>query len=210
MRKIEMSGKTVDEAVKSALEKLGLTKDKVDVEVLEEGNKGIFNFLGKKDAKVLVKEKFSCVDQISTFLNSIFKVMDVGVNINIEEKEDNIIKVNLDGENMGIIIGYRGETLNSLQYIVSLVVNKNSDVHKRVIIDAENYRAKREETLKRLALRVASNVRDTGKCIKLEPMNPYERRIIHSALQDDDKVKTYSEGNEPYRRVVINLNKEKA
>lgn len=210
MREIEMSGKTIDEAVKSALEKLGLTKDKVDVEVLEEGNKGIFNFLGKKDAKVLVKEKFNYADQIRAFLNSIFKSMNIDVNINIEEKEDNVIKVNLDGENMGIIIGYRGETLNSLQYLVSLVINKNADVHKRVIIDAENYRSKREETLKRLALRVASNVKNTGKCIKLEPMNPYERRIIHSTLQDDDEIKTYSEGNEPYRRVIINLNKEKA
>jgi spoIIIJ-associated protein len=109
---------------------------------------------------------------------------------------------------MGILIGYRGETLDSLQYLVSLVINKGHETaYKRVVLDTENYRSKREETLKRLAQKVASTVRRTGKNVRLEPMNPYERRIIHSALQDDRYVKTYSEGEEPYRRVVVDLKK---
>ena len=133
--------------------------------------------------------------------------MGVKAEIKIRE-EDNVLKINLVGPDMGIIIGYRGETLDSLQYLVSLVVNKEQDAeYKRVLLDTENYRAKREETLRRLANKTAYKVRKSGRSFRLEPMNPYERRIIHSALQNDQYVETFSEGDEPYRRVVINLKK---
>jgi spoIIIJ-associated protein len=124
------------------------------------------------------------------------------------EEENNVIRVDLVGEDMGILIGYRGETLDSLQYLISLVVNKNHDMeYKRVVLDTENYRYKREETLRRLARRVSEKVKRTGKAVKFEPMNPYERRIIHSTLQNDSWVNTYSEGKEPFRRVVVILKK---
>jgi spoIIIJ-associated protein len=133
----------------------------------------------------------------------------MGVKAEIRINEDNdTIKISLTGPDMGILIGYRGETLDSLQYLVSLVINKGHETsYKRVVLDTENYRSKREETLKRLAQKVANTVRRTGKIIRLEPMNPYERRIIHSALQEDRYVQTFSEGEEPYRRVVIDIKK---
>jgi spoIIIJ-associated protein len=124
------------------------------------------------------------------------------------KEEDGSIKINLDGPNVGILIGHRGETLDALQYLVSLIINKDhNEDYKRVILDTENYRLKREETLKRLASRLAYKVKSTGKYVKLEPMNPYERRIIHSALQNNEDITTYSEGEEPFRRVVIDLKK---
>lgn len=133
----------------------------------------------------------------------------MNIKAEIKIKEDNdTINISLTGPDMGIIIGYRGETLDALQYLVSLVINKGNETnYKRVVLDTENYRAKREETLRKLANKVANTVKRTGKLIKLEPMNPYERRIIHSALQNNPFVDTYSEGEEPYRRVVINLKK---
>ena len=125
------------------------------------------------------------------------------------EPNSQFLKINLSGKKMGLIIGYRGETLDSIQYLVSLVVNKHHELpHKKVILDTENYRSKREETLKGVAIKTAARVKKTGKAFKLEPMNPYERRIIHSALQEDTDVDTFSEGEEPFRRVVIELKKD--
>jgi spoIIIJ-associated protein len=134
--------------------------------------------------------------------------MGILAEIKIKENDD-IVNINLIGPNMGLIIGHRGETLDSLQYLVSLVINKNNDgKYKKVILDTENYRLKREETLKRLATKIAYKVRKTNRAVKLEPMNPYERRIIHAALQNDSYVVTYSEGEEPYRKVVVDLKKK--
>lgn len=205
MKTIEMTGKTVEEALKHALDELKLTKDKVDVEVIDEGSKGLFNLIGAKPAKVKVTAKPDSLDDAKTFLVSVLNSMDINADIDIKEEND-IIKINLKGPKMGLVIGYRGETLDSLQYLVSLVVNKNHEnPYKRVVLDAENYRHKREETLIRVAQKTAYKVKKSGRPYKLEPMNPYERRIIHASLQNDRYVTTYSEGEEPYRNVVITL-----
>ncbi|HCW04076.1 MAG TPA: protein jag [Clostridium sp.] len=207
MKIIEMTGKTVEDALKAALSELQVTEDRVEVEVLDEGSKGLFKLIGAKPARIKVKVKKDYTYDAKTFLRDVLNAMGVKAEIKIRE-EDNVLKINLVGPDMGIIIGYRGETLDSLQYLVSLVVNKEQDAeYKRVLLDTENYRAKREETLRRLANKTAYKVRKSGRSFRLEPMNPYERRIIHSALQNDQYVETFSEGDEPYRRVVINLKK---
>ena len=207
MKTIEMTGKTVEEALKHALDELELTKDKVDVEVIDEGSKGLFNLIGAKPAKVKVTAKPDSLDNAKTFLVNVLSSMDINADIDIKEEND-IIKINLKGPKMGLVIGYRGETLDSLQYLVSLVVNKNHEnPYKKVVLDAENYRHKREETLIRVAQKTAYKVKKSGRPYKLEPMNPYERRIIHSALQEYTDINTYSEGEEPFRRIIISLKK---
>jgi spoIIIJ-associated protein len=207
MKTIEMMGRTVDEAIKNALAELKVTQDKIEVEVLEEGSKGFLNRFGVKPAKIKVSVKRDYIYEAKTFIRDVLNSMGVKAEIRIKE-EDNIINISLTGPDMGIIIGYRGETLDSLQYLISLIVNKGHETeYKRVVLDTENYRAKREETLKRLADKTAFKVRKSGRSFKLEPMNPYERRIIHSALQDNLYVDTYSEGEEPYRRVVVDIKK---
>lgn len=207
MKTIEMTGKTVEEALKHALDELKLTKDKVDVEVIDEGSKGLFNLIGTKPAKVKVTKKLDVLDDAKTFLINVLSSMNIKSDIDIKEEND-IIKINLKGPNMGLVIGYRGETLDSLQYLVSLVINKNHEnPYKKVVLDAENYRHKREETLIKLAQKTAYKVKKYGRPYKLEPMNPYERRIIHSALQEYTDINTYSEGEEPFRRIIISLKK---
>lgn len=207
-RVIEMTGRTVEEAVKSSLEELNVTRDKVDIEVLDEGRKGIFGLFGNKLTKVKVTVKHDYSFAAKSFLRDVLDAMGIKAEIHVTDSEDGL-KITLIGPNMGILIGHRGETLDSLQYLISLVVNKenNGDEYKRVILDTENYRKKREDTLIRLAHRLAQNVKNTNRSISLEPMNPYERRIIHSALQDNPYVTTHSEGEEPYRKIVIELKK---
>lgn len=208
MKIIEMTGKTVDEALKNALNQLNLTEDEVEVEVIQEGSRGFLNIIGNKPAKILVKVKRDYIQEGKVFLRNVLDSMGIESEISFEEKNDTI-HINLSGPKMGLIIGYRGETLDSLQYLVSLVVNKGHDIpYKKVVLDTENYRAKREETLIRVAQKTAYKVRKTGRTFKLEPMNPYERRVIHSALQDNEFISTYSEGDEPYRRVVIDVRKK--
>lgn len=207
MKTIEMTGKTVEEALKHALDELKLTKDKVDVEVIDEGSKGLFNLIGTKPAKVKVTKKPDVLDDAKTFLVNVLSSMNINADIDIKEEND-IININLKGPKMGLVIGYRGETLDSLQYLVSLVVNKNHEnPYKRVVLDTENYRHKREETLIKVAQKTAYKVKKSGRPYKLEPMNPYERRIIHSALQEYTDINTYSEGEEPFRRIIISLKK---
>ncbi|MGG7165686.1 RNA-binding cell elongation regulator Jag/EloR [Clostridium ihumii] len=207
MKCIEMSGKTKEDAINKALEELQTTEDKVLIEVLEEGSKGFLNIIGVKPARVKVTLKKDRAEEAKNFLRKILNSMDIKAEIRVKLQGSDM-NINLIGPNMGILIGYRGETLDSLQYLVSLVVNKDHDEeYIRVILDTENYRHNRQETLKRLAEKMASKVKATGKTIKLEPMNPYERRVIHAALQNDDMIKTYSEGEEPRRKVVIELKK---
>ncbi|WP_194192611.1 RNA-binding cell elongation regulator Jag/EloR [Clostridium chrysemydis] len=205
MKFIEMTGKNVDEALEKALSELNVTKDKVIVDILDEGSKGFLNVFGVKPAKIKVTVKRDHLAEVKTFITDMLDSMQIKADIDIKE-ENNIININLSGPKMGLIIGYRGETLDSLQYLISLVANKHHEgPYKKVILDTENYRAKREETLKRVATKFARRVKKTGKAYKLEPMNPYERRIIHSALQDDKYITTYSEGEDSSRRVVIAL-----
>ena len=207
MKSIEIEGKTVEEALNKALLELKTDEHMVDVDVLEQGSKGLFNVIGVKPAKVRVSLKYDYIEEARNFLANILKAMKIDAEINIEE-DDDTLHINLNGKNMGLLIGYRGETLDSIQYLVSLVVNKVHELpHKRVILDTENYRSKREETLKGVAIKTANRVMKTKRSFKLEPMNPYERRIIHSALQANAFVITHSEGEEPFRRVVIELKK---
>lgn len=207
MKSIEIEGKTVEEALNKALLELKTDKNMVNVDVLEQGSKGLFNVIGVKPAKVRVSLKYDYIEEAYNFLANILKAMKIEAEISIEEVDDTL-HINLSGRNMGLLIGYRGETLDSIQYLVSLVVNKMHELpHKRVILDTENYRSKREETLKGVAIKTANRVIKTKKSFKLEPMNPYERRIIHSALQANAFVVTHSEGEEPFRRVVIELKK---
>ena len=207
MKSIEIEGKTVEEALNKALLELKTDEHMVDVDVLEQGSKGLFNVIGVKPAKVRVSLKYDYIEEARNFLANILKAMKIDAEINIEE-DDDTLHINLNGKNIGLLIGYRGETLDSIQYLVSLVVNKVHELpHKRVILDTENYRSKREETLKGVAIKTANRVMKTKRSFKLEPMNPYERRIIHSALQANAFVMTHSEGEEPFRRVVIELKK---
>ncbi|MGE5612781.1 MAG: RNA-binding cell elongation regulator Jag/EloR [Bacillota bacterium] len=200
---VEKSAKTVQEAIDMALDELGVQLDDVDVNVLDEGTKGIFG-IGGKNARVRVKLKGSQKEEGIRFLREVFDKMNVDVNIDEIEDEESL-QFRISGKDSGIIIGRRGETLDALQYLTSLVVNRKNSEYKRVTIDIENYRQRREETLVRLATRLAQRVVRNRRSITLEPMNPYERRIIHSALQNNSNVETYSVGEEPNRKVIISL-----
>lgn len=201
---VEKTGKSVQDAINLALEELNTDREHVEIEVLDEGNKGIFGILGNKVARVKVTMKMSRSDKAKKFLSDVFDKMNVDVNIDAVEDDDSIV-LKITGKDSGIIIGRRGETLDALQYLTSLSINKDKDGYKRVTIDIENYRQKREETLVKLADRLAERVVKYRKNVTLEPMNPYERRIIHSSLQNNRYVETYSVGEEPNRKVVITL-----
>lgn len=198
---VEISAKTVQEAVFIALEELGAQEEDVDVEVIDEGSKGLFG-IGSKDARVRVSFRTSREDEAYNFLENILSLMNMDVEIEKSEDEDAIM-LRVSGVDSGIIIGRRGETLDALQYLTSLAVNRQSDDYKRIVIDIENYRQKREDTLVRLAYRLAEKVVRYRRAITLEPMNPYERRIIHASLQENNKVETHSIGEDPNRKVVI-------
>ena len=205
---IEISAKTVNDAITEACQKLGITSDKLEYEVVEEGSAG---FLGFNSKKAIIKAKEKVIvetkeEKVLNFLNEVFHAMKLEVSVLVKyHVEEKTIDVDLSGEEMGVLIGKRGQTLDSIQYLVSLVVNKNNDDYIRVKVDTENYRQRRKDTLENLAKNISYKVKRTKKSVSLEPMNPYERRIIHSALQNDKYVTTHSEGEEPFRRVVVSL-----
>jgi len=260
---IEISAKTVDDAINEGLIRLGTTRDKMDVEVLEKESSGFLGFIGRHDAKIRVrfkevkpapvpekktikeektdfvksnvetkpeekpvadiqrkpKKKFDEIEKnepVSAdrqekakadavkFLTDVFKAMKLEAVVNVEfDAAENELSIDVKAEDMGVLIGKRGQTLDSLQYIVSLAINKDSNEYVKVKLDSENYRIRRKETLENLAKNIASKVKRTGRQVSLEPMNSFERRIIHSALQGDPNCETFSEGNDPYRKVVV-------
>lgn len=209
MEYIEVSAKTVEEAVTEALIKLETTSDKIEYEVVDKGSTGFLGFIGSKPAVIKVRKKFNLLDYTYEFLEKLFRAMHVDVKSVIDFDEENkSMNIVFDGEDMGLLIGKRGQTLDSLQYIISLVVNKESDSYIRIKVDTENYRERRKATLENLAKNLAYKVKRTRRSVALEPMNPYERRVIHSALQNDRYVETHSEGDEPYRKVVITLKRD--
>lgn len=291
MEYIEVTGKSVEEAITNACTKLGIPSSKLDYEVIEKGSSGLFGLFNSKPAKIKAREKSEKTDdsvkaevkaevktetkaeaktevkkeakpetkkefkpepkkevksevktevktesesdvmdefkdepksepfsaeqkeeikkQINAFLDNMFGAMNMTVNVDITfDDEENSVNIDLSGDNMGVLIGKRGQTLDSIQYLTSLVINKNSEKYVRIKLDTENYRKRRKETLESLAKNIAYKVKRSRRPVSLEPMNPYERRIIHSALQSDKFVSTRSEGEEPFRHVVVYLERE--
>lgn len=200
---IEKTAKTVDEAIELALKEINCTIDQVDVNIIDPGFKGFLGF-GSKKAKITVTKKNNPEELAKNFLLQIISIMNFEVDIKTNFK-DKHLHIDITGNNIGALIGKRGQTLDSLQYIVSLVVNKGNGRYINITLDIGNYRDKRKKTLELLALNLAKKVKSTKKSVVLEPMTSSERRIIHAILQNDKYVYTYSEGVEPHRNIVIKL-----
>ncbi|MBD5542142.1 MAG: protein jag [Lachnospiraceae bacterium] len=208
MEFVEVSAKTVSDAITEACQKFSVTSDKLEYEVVQEGSTGFLGINAKPAIiKAKIKEEEKTLDlKAKDFLSDVFKSMNLAVVVDVKYDDiENTLDIDLSGDEMGVLIGKRGQTLDSLQYLVSLVVNKDVDDYIRVKVDTENYRQRRKETLENLAKNISYKVKRTRRPVTLEPMNPYERRIIHSALQNDRYVTTHSEGDEPYRKVVVTL-----
>ena len=208
MREITASGETVDEAVESALQQLNISEDRAEIEIIDEGKKGFLGIFGSTRAVVKVSEKADNIDMTTQFIAEVSKNMGVDVDIEVEQ-EGNHVTFHLSGEKIALLIGRRGKTLNALQYLTQLVLNKQTKQFFSVTVDAEGYRERRKETLIDLAQKMASKASRVQRKVTLEPMPAYERKIIHTALQDETNVSTYSNGNEPERHIVIKPNKLK-
>lgn len=203
----EFTGKNVDEALTEALIKLSTVSDNVEYEIIEKESKGLLGMFSKP-AKIRIRKKTYTVEESARkFLGKILENMNIKAEVEVDYDQKENVNINVVGDDMGVLIGKRGQTLDSLQYLTSLVINKNNEGYIKVKLDTENYRERRKETLENLAKNIAYKVKKTRKPVSLEPMNPYERRIIHSALQGDRYVETHSEGDEPYRKVVIAVKK---
>lgn len=229
---VEAKGKTVDEAIFKGLEEMGLSLDEVEIDIKHEGGKGLFGFgknavvhltkreEAKPEQKVKITESKKQVKEIKDtkavkttavagdsapelFLRGLFDHMKLDAACAVTQEDDRVMKIEITGEDTAVLIGRRGDTLDAIQYLTGLAINKGKADYKKIMLDAENYREKRERTLEKLAKRLASTVSKTGKPVTLEPMNPYERRILHATLQNNPRVETISEGEDPYRRVVI-------
>ena len=203
----EFSAKTKEDAITEACQYFTVSSDKLMIEVVDEGSNGFLG-IGAKPAIIKAAVKGTVEDKAKDFLKDVLEAMDLEVVITVkyDEAEKNM-EIDLKGDDMGVLIGKRGQTLDSLQYLVSLVVNKESEEYIRVKVDTEDYRNRRKATLEGLAKNISYKVKRTKRAVSLEPMNPYERRIIHSALQNDKYVTTHSEGDEPFRHVVVTLKK---
>ncbi len=209
MEYIEVKAKTVNDAITDASIQLGVTSDQLEVEVINEGSTGFLG-LGSKPALIRARKKFSVEECLKDFLGKVFDAMNMEVEILARYDEDNgVIDVEFKGSEMGVLIGKRGQTLDSLQYLTNLAVNKQTENYVKVKLDTEDYRKRRRDTLENLARNISYKVKRTKRAVSLEPMNPFERRVIHSALQNDRFVSTHSEGEEPYRHVVVTLKKNK-
>ena len=206
MEYIEVSAKNIDDAITEACQQLGATSDQIEYEVIDKGSTGFLG-IGSKNAVIKARKKEGSVeDNVKVFLNSVFAAMNMEVELIVKiDDAEKVIDVELKGDDMGVLIGKRGQTLDSLQYLTNLAINKKSEDYYKVKIDTEDYRKRRKETLENLAKNIAYKVKRTKRSVSLEPMNPFERRIIHSALQNDKYVTTHSEGEEPYRHVVVTL-----
>ncbi len=205
MKVAEKTAKTLEEAIEACLLELGVNRDQVSVEVLEEpGKKGLFGLFGNKLARVKVSYEDDAGALAADFLKMLTTSMSVDADFEIFRRDEHFL-INITGSDLGILIGRRGDTLEAIQFLTNLAVSKKISDRTRIIIDVEGYRKRREETLVKLAKRLADKVKKTGNRIVLEPMSPQERRIIHTALQNEWKISTFSEGEEPHRRVVISL-----
>lgn len=202
MKTMTVSGKTVDEAIQIGLKDWAVPEDRVKVRVIEEPVKGFFGLIGSKDATVELTLIPDALEEAEAFLSKVLTKMNLDITIEKEQHEEHAI-LNMVGGELGIVIGRRGQTLDALQYLVNIVANRRAEAHYRIILDAENFRQRRKETLENLALRLAKKVIRSGKETVLEPMSPADRKVIHMKLQNDDRVVTYSRGTEPNRRIVI-------
>lgn len=202
MKKVVATAKTIDDAVQKALLELGVPKEKANVRVLEEPSRGLFGLIGTKDAKVEVEFHYDPVAQGRDFLQDVLTNMKVEAQVNARPNEEGML-FDIQGTNLGMIIGRRGQTLDSLQYLVNVVANRHADKHVRITLDAENYRLRRKETLEQLAERVAKKALSSKRAVRLEPMSAAERKVIHAFLQKRSDVVTFSEGDEPNRYIVI-------
>ncbi len=207
MDNIRQEAKSVIDAINKGLKKLDISREEAEVNIIKEGSKGFLGVFGGENAVVEIKKKKDPIELGKEFIKSVFSSTKLEVNVEVmdEETNDEQVMYNLNSEDLGIVIGHRGETLDALQYLTSLVVNKETEEYYRVLLDAEGYRDRRKETLIRLANKLARKAVNTGRKVVLEPMPPHERRIIHMALKDNNKVKSYSEGKEPFRKVMIEL-----
>ncbi len=203
MNECEATGKTLEEAVEKALTSLGIKRDNAVVEVKEEPNQGLLGLLGSKDARVVVKPEKTPDQYLKEYVKEMLSYMNIDGNVEVDEDEEKI-KVEIYGDDVGSLIGKRGKTLSDIQYLISVILRRQfSGLKKMVVLDIENYRERREKTLVQLAKSVARKVKEEGREKALEPMTPQERRVIHLALQDYPGVTTSSNGEEPYRKVII-------
>lgn len=207
MDSVRQEAKTVVDAINKALKKLEINREEAEIEIIKEGSKGFFGLFGGENAVVDVKIKKDPVELGKEFIETIFSSSKIDIEVEVIEEKTNEEQVmyNIKSDDLGIVIGHRGETLDALQYLTSLAVNKETKEYYRVLIDAEGYRDRRKETLVRLANKLARKAVKTERKVVLEPMPPHERRIIHMALKDNDKVTSYSKGEEPFRKVMIEL-----
>ncbi len=205
MKKKLYKAKSVNEAIKKGLKDLNIDRNQAEINIIEQGNKGFLGLIGKKQAEIEIIIEDDPITKGKDFLENLFNKTNIDVNIEVKEAETNQEQVvyDLHSPDLGIVIGRRGETLDALQYLTSLVVNKNTEQYYRIIIDAEGYRDRREKTLERLAHKLAQKAVKKNRKVVLEPMPPHERRIIHITLKKDSRVKSYSEGEEPFRKVMI-------
>jgi len=207
MKVVEKRGKSVDEATKLALEELNVSIDEVYVEVLEEPSKGILGVIGKKPAvvRVYLREKPELIAKNK--LNAMLSAMKIDYRIDRVEYENGVVRINVTGKDMGLLIGRKGETLNAVQFLLGMMVNRELEERVRIVLDVEDYRLKKEESLVNLAKRLSERVKKTQRSIVMRPMTPQERRIVHTTLQGDPQIVTFSQGEEPNRKVVISLKK---